>query len=104
MFYLFHHFDLKFESIYETCATEIEPSIDDIISMHKTIIESNVSHVFIKELVSTSVAERLVLNTDIQLEVLHSGHNVSSSDFEKGITLLEIMRNNINALRKEINK
>lgn len=104
MFYLFHHFNLKFESIYETCATEIEPSIDDIISMHKTIIESNVSHVFIKELVSTSVAERLVLNTDIQLEVLHSGHNVSSSDFEKGITLLEIMRNNINALRKEINQ
>ena len=102
MYYLFHHFNIKFESIYETCATEIEPSIDDIIDMHKLIKNNDIKYIYIKELVSTSVAERLIKDTNANLMMLHSGHNVSSEDFNNGITLLEIMKNNVEALRKGI--
>lgn len=102
-FYLFHEFDIKFESLYETCATEIEPSIFEIIELHEKIIEKNIKYLYVKELISTSVANRVILDTDCKLELLHSGHNVSSSDFKKGITLIDIMNNNIIALRKELN-
>lgn len=102
MYYLFHHFNIKFESIYETCATEIEPSIDDIIDMHKLIKNNDIKYIYIKELVSTSVAERLIKDTNANLMMLHSGHNVSSEDFNNGITLLDIMKNNVEALRKGI--
>lgn len=102
MYYLFKHFDIKFESIYETCATEIEPTINDIIDMHKLINKNDIKYIYIKELVSTSVAERLIKDTNASLQMLHSGHNVSSSDFERGVTLLEIMKNNVEALRKGI--
>lgn len=102
MFYLFHHFNLKFESIYETCATEIEPTINDIIDMHKLINTNDIKYIYIKELVSTSVAKRLIKDTNAQLQILHSGHNVSTEDFNNGVTLLDIMKNNVNALRKGI--
>ncbi len=102
MYYLFHEFDIHYESIYETCATEIEPSIEDIINTHKEIKENNVKNVYVKELMSTSVAERLIKDTNAELTLLHSGHNVSKDDFEKGITLIQIMNNNIDALRKEL--
>lgn len=102
MHYFFKEFNLKYESIYETCATEIEPSIFDIIEMHETIIEDNVKNLYVKELISTGVAERIINGTLCELQLLHSGHNVSSIDFKKGITLIDIMNNNIIALRKEL--
>ena len=102
MHYIFEEFNINYKSIYETCATEIEPSIFDIIEMHEIIKKDNVKYIYVKELISTGVAERLIKDTLCEIQLLHSGHNVSSLDFKQGITLIDIMNDNIDALRKEL--
>ena len=100
--YLFRDFNLKYYTIFDTCETEIEPSIDKIISLKKIIIENNVKYLYVKELSSTKIGEAIVSGTDASLVLLHSGHNLSSIDFKNGLTLLEIFRQNLENLKKGV--
>ena len=101
-YYLFNEFGLKYESVYDTCSTEVDPSIDDIIQMTESIKSNNVPVIFVKELTTRSVAESITQGTSCQIEELHSGHNLSKEDFEKGVTLISLMHKNVEALKKAL--
>lgn len=100
--YLFRDFNLKYYAIFDTCETEIEPSIDKIIALKKTIIENNIKYLYIKELSSTKISESIVNGTNCELALIHTGHNLSSTDFKKGLTLLEIFKTNLDTLKKGV--
>ena len=101
-YYLFNEFDLKYYSVYKTCSVEVDPSMNDILDITKLLVDNNIKYLFVKELSATQVAESIVADTTVEIVLLHSGHNVSKTDFDNGITLLEIMRNNVEKLRKAI--
>lgn len=102
MFYLFDEFNLKYESLYDTCSMEVEPSLNDIIAMNEELKIHNVKYIYVKELTSTAMATRVIQGTDCQIQILHSGHNLASTDFSSGLTLLEILENNLEALKKGV--
>ena len=99
-YYFTTAFGLEHKTVYDTCSIEVEPTIDKILSINKEIIEKNIPVVYTKELLNDSIARKLIEGSNAKLMILHSGHNVSSSDFKKGITFLEIWRNNIEALKE----
>lgn len=99
-YYFTTAFGLEHKTVYDTCSIEVEPTIDKILSINKEIIENNVPVVYTKELLNDNIARKLIEGSDAKLRVLHSGHNVSSSDFKQGITFLEIWHNNIEALKE----
>ena len=99
-YYFTTAFGLEHKTVYDTCSIEVEPTIDKILSINKEIIEKNIPVVYTKELLNDSIARKLIEGSNAKLMILHSGHNVSSSDFEKGITFLEIWHNNIEALKE----
>ena len=101
-YYLFEEFNLKYESVYDTCSTEVDPSIDDIITMNQNIINNNVPVIYVKELTNTNVAESIIEGTSCKIEMLHSGHNLSKEDFEGGVTLLSLIKKNVEALKKAL--
>ena len=101
-YYLFKEFNLNYESVYVTCSMEVDPSIDDIIEMSNIIKSNNVPVIFVKELTSRDVAESIVSGTNCQIVELHSGHNLSKEDFEKGITLLSLIEKNVNSLKRAL--
>ena len=68
------------------------------VKSHSIQIELN--NESIKELLNDNIARKLIEGSNAKLMILHSGHNVSSSDFEKGITFLEVWQNNIEALKE----
>ena len=101
-YYLFKEFGLNYASVYVTCSMEVDPSIDDIIEMNNIIKKNNVPVIYVKELTSRDVAESIVNGTSCQILELHSGHNLSKEDFEKGVTLLSLFEKNINALKRAL--
>ena len=99
-YYFTTAFGLEHKTVYDTCSIEVEPTIDKILTINKEIIDNDIPVVYTKELLNDNIARKLIEGSNAKLIVLHSGHNVSSSDFEKGITFLEIWHNNIEALKE----
>lgn len=101
-YYLFTEFDLEYYSVYKTCSVEVDPSMNEILDITKLLVENDIKYLLVKELSATKVAESIVADTNVQLALLHSGHNVSKTDFDNGITLIDIMKANVEVLRKAI--
>lgn len=99
-YYFTTAFGLEHRTVYDTCSIEVEPTIDKILAMNKEIIDKNVPVVYTKELLNDSIARKIIEGSNAKLVLLHSGHNVSKEDFERGITFLEIWHNNVEALKE----
>ena len=102
MFYLFDEFDFHYEALYDTCSMEVEPSLNDIIAMNEELKNNHIKYIYVKELSSTSMAERVIQGTDCKILIMHSGHNLGSNEFQSGLTLLEILKTNLNNLEKGV--
>lgn len=99
-YYFTREFGLEHFSIYDTCSIEIEPTIDKIIQMNTELKNNDVPVLYTKELLNDSIAKKVIEDTNAKICLLHSGHNVSIDDFQKGITFLDIWKNNIEALKR----
>lgn len=99
-YYFTKAFGLEHKSVYDTCSIEVEPSIDKIMNMNKEIIENDIPVIYTKELLNDSIARKVIEGTNAKIVLLHSGHNISISDFKQGITFLDIWKQNIVALEE----
>ena len=99
-YYFVREFDLDHFSIYDTCSIEVEPTIEKIIRMNTELKEKEVPVLYTKELLNDNIARKVIEDTNAEICLLHSGHNVSINDFKEGITFLSIWQDNIIALRK----
>jgi zinc transport system substrate-binding protein len=66
------------------------------------IKKENIPVVFHIELSSRKAASLIAAETGAQDLLLHSAHNISQDDFNKGITYIDIMRGNLENLRKAL--
>ena len=99
--YLFDQFEFDVVSAYDTCSMEVDPSISIIIDMNKQIKEKNIPVIYVKELMAdTAMAEAIIKDTNAEILVLHSGHNVNFLEFNRGITYFEIIEQNIKNLER----
>ncbi len=98
--YLCEEYKIEYVSLYATCSTEVEPSVADLINIINDIKKSKAKYIYIKELVSSDVADKIAEVTNTKVLTLHSADNVSVNEFKKGITYYDIMKNNLNSLKK----
>ena len=68
--------------------------------MNTELKNNDVPVLYTKELLNDSIAKKVIEDTNAKICLLHSGHNVSIDDFQKGITFLDIWKNNIEALKR----
>lgn len=99
-YYFVREFGLEHFSIYDTCSIEVEPTIEKIIKMNTELKQYNVPVLYTKELLNDSIAKKVIEDTNAEICLLHSGHNVSIDDFNEGITFLKIWENNLVALER----
>ena len=62
----------------------------------------NIPYVFTIEFSNQKIAKSVIEGTDAKILTLHSCHNVSKEDFEKGITYYDLMKQNAANLRKAL--
>lgn len=99
-YYFCEKYGLKYRSVYETCSVETDPAISEVIAMIKEINELNIPVIYQKELLTNTVCQKIVENTNAEAVLLHSAHNVTPQEFKDGATYLSIMKTNIKALER----
>ncbi len=98
--YLLEEYGLDYMSAYASCSTENEPSADNLTDIIDTVKDEKISVIYYEELTDPKIGRTLCEETDADLLLLHSCHNVSKEDFDNGATYLSLMYQNLENLRK----
>lgn len=101
--YFAERYGLEWTAAYDSCSTETEPSAKAVSQIIKEVKEKNIKVIYYEELVDPKVANTIAKETGAKPLILHSCHNVSKDEFEKGVTYISIMEQNIINLREGLN-
>jgi zinc transport system substrate-binding protein len=95
--YLAKRYNLTYISAYQG-SPDSEPTPKRIINLKKMMQDNNIQYIYYEELITPRVADVLARETGAKLLKLHGAHNISKEEFEKGITFLSIMEENLKNL------
>ncbi len=101
--YFINHYGLKYETAYDSCSTEAEPSIRKMVAIIDFIKQNNIPCIYHEEFVDPKVAKSIAEQTGATPLLFSTAHNVSKDEFAKGITYIDIMRENLKNLEKGLN-
>lgn len=101
--YFFERYDLNYKTAYKTCSTETEPSLATIYEISEFIKDNGIKHVFKEELSEGKVASSIAEQSGAQVVTFSTAHNVTKSEFDSGITYIDIMRSNLEAIKNALN-
>lgn len=101
--YLAEEYGLDFYAAFSSCSDESEPSAAAMTSLISKIKERNIPVVYYLEFSSTKVADTLCSETGASSLMLHSCHNVSKEDLDKGVTYVDLMKQNLENLKTALN-
>lgn len=100
--YLTHDYGLEYFAAFSGCSSESEPGVYTMAFLIDEIKAHELDTVFYLEFSTKRVAQKLSDATGAEMLPLHSCHNVSEEDMEKGTTYAGLMRQNLNNLREAL--
>lgn len=103
LLYFVEEYGLHYESAFDSCSSETEPSAKLVSHIIDGMKESGAKTVFYEELSSTKTAQTIADEVGGNILLLHSCHNVSSDEFKNGATYVSIMKQNAKNLEKGLN-
>lgn len=98
--YLTEHYNLDYQAAFDGCAVSTDISLKTMYQLTQTIEKQNIKTVFVTELSNQNIAKALNGQLGTEIVELHSAHNVSVDDFNAGVTYVDIMYRNANAIEK----
>ena len=102
--YLADQYGFEYRAAFSGCGTDTEPSARTIAYLIDKVEQEGVPAVYYLELSSHRVSEIIGEETGAVPLLLHSCHNVTRSELECGVTYVELMRQNIENLRKGLDE
>lgn len=103
LLYFVEEYGLHYESAFDSCSSETEPSAKLVSHIIDEMKESGVRTVYYEELSSTKTARTIADEVGGNILLLHSCHNVSSDEFKNGATYVSIMEQNVKNLKAGLN-
>jgi zinc transport system substrate-binding protein len=100
--YLADAYGLECYAAFPGCSTETEPSAATLAFLIDTAKRERLPVVFHIELSNERMADTIAEAAGAKKLLLHSGHNISKKDFERGVSYLDIMRQNTVNLREAL--
>ena len=101
--YFVDAYGLKYYAAFPGCSEQTEASAKTISFLIDKVKKDKIPVVFHIELSSGKIAQTIADETGTKVLVFKTGHNISQSDFDAGITYVDIMKDNINVLREALN-
>jgi zinc transport system substrate-binding protein len=95
-------YGLSYFAAFPGCSTETEPSAATVAFLINKIRAEKIPVVFHIELSNEKMADVIAEETGAQKRQLHAAHNISKRDFDRGVTYLELMKRNEDALREAL--
>lgn len=103
MYYFARRYGLEYEAAYDTCSGQSEPSARRVAELIEQIRQEGLSAVYYEELSEPRVANSIAQEAGVEALLLHSCHNVSKDEMQRGETYLSLMRQNLENLKKGLN-
>lgn len=101
--YLAEDYGLSYRAAFSGCSSDSDPSAKTIAYLIDTVRQLGIPAVYYLELATPRVAEIIGEETGAEPLLLHSCHNVTRKDLNDGVTYLQLMKNNLENLRKGLN-
>jgi zinc transport system substrate-binding protein len=80
-------------------APDAEPTARDLVRLIEQIKKNNIHYVFYEELTSPKIAETIARETHAKILLLNAAHNVTKDQFERGVSLFEILNTDLEQLK-----
>jgi len=100
--YFAAEYGLSYYAAFPGCSTSTDPTPRTLVFLIDKVKSEEIPVVFHIELSSEKVADLICQDTGAKKLLLHSGHNVTKSDFESGITFVELMTRNVDTLKEAL--
>lgn len=101
--YFFNRYDIGYITAYDSSSSHDEPSVKRLIEVVDFMNEQEITTIYHEQLVDPKVAKSVASQTGSELAVLHTVHNLSEQRMKLGTTYLDVMYENLEALRKGLN-
>ena len=101
--YFTEFYGLRYEAAFGGCEHDTDASLHTVTHLIDTVRNCGLTAVYRIELSNLSVADTVSGATGAEILELHSYQNVSLTDFNNGVTYIDIMKRNCEALRKGLN-
>ena len=101
--YLCEELGLTYYAALPGCSSNEEVGLTTIAFLIERVREEQLPGVFYIEFSDEKTADAIVSATGCQKWRMHSCHNVSREDFDNGVTYLDLMRENLESLKKAVN-
>lgn len=101
--YLFDEYGLNYYAAFPGCSTDSDVSAKTMMFLIDKIKENKLSAVFYIEFSARKIADTISSETGAEPLLFHSCHTVSGKDFENGITYIDLMKNNLENLKRGLN-
>ena len=95
-------YGLDYCAAFPGCSTETEASVNTVLLLIEKIRAEGIPVVFHAELSNENMARAIGRATGARVLQLHACHNISRADFEAGRTYLDLMGENLEALRQAL--
>ena len=99
MYYFVEEYGFSYASAYDSCSAETEPSAKLVAKMVDEVKENQVKAIYYAELSNHKAADTISKETKADKLLLHSCHNVSKDEFNKGVTYVSLMKQNLENLK-----
>lgn len=101
--YLCDELGLTYYAALPGCSSNEEVSLSTVSYLIDRVREERLPGVFTIEFSDGRIAQTIADATGCEVWMLHSCHNVSREDFAAGVTYLDLMRANLESLKKAVN-
>jgi len=100
--YFMDAYGLVYAAAFPGCAAETEASAGTVLALVEKIKTEGIPAVFHTELSNENMARAIGKETGAKVLLLHACHNISRADFQAGRTYLDLMGDNVEALREAL--
>lgn len=101
--YLFDEYGLKYYAAFPGCSTDSDVSAKTMMYLIDKIKENHLPAVFYIEFSARKIADTISSETGAEPLLFHSCHTVSKEEFENGVTYIDLMKNNLENLKRGLN-
>ncbi len=100
--YFADEFGLDYYAAFPGCAEQSEPSVGTVAFLVDKVREENIPVIFKLELSNGKIADTIAESTKAEVLTFNSCHNMPLQDFLDGVTYLDLMEQNCEALEKAL--
>lgn len=98
--YFVERYGLKVVTAYSSCSSHAEPSVKEVTNVIEFIKANAIPCVYYEELADPKVARSIAEACGVEALLFSTAHNVTKDELEKGVTFMDIMRANLENLKK----